>query len=755
MRYVSFTILLCCLLGAKAFGQAFATREKQDPDSLKTVLSKSTSDTTKALIMLDLANHYLNANQSEASKYINQALELSRKTKFLRGEINALMRQGELYRKQNKFDKAIALFEQGVALNKKEKSAPLDLMLYNRLGSIHYALSNYDNALKNFKSALKVAEENNDVIFATSCISNIGVIYDALGNYTQALKFYFKGLKLAEKHDKQKDRVNNLINISAIYNQQNNIKLAIQYANQALELLNTVLTNDISKIICLGNLADYYYKDKKYAKSLEYANLSLELAKKADDKLGLVYAYQAIGKVKKIEKKLNEALIEYNKALEISKVIGDKQATVTVEREIAYTYQELTNFDEALKYARKSVKDAESIGSAQDKRDGYKALADIFESKKQVDSSYFYHKKFITLKDQLFGEKNSRELNNIRANYDLEKKETEIKLLKKDSALNEAKVKRQRIVQYFFIAGFLVVFVIAFGLYRNNVQKQRANQLLQNKNEEIYQKNTQIEAQNEAITASINYAQRIQKAILPLENHIASKVQDYFVFNRPRDIVSGDFYWFIEYQNKCFFSVVDCTGHGVPGAFMSMLGNTALTNIVLQQGITEPHEILNHLSKEVDFLLQQHVTQNTDSMDVALCAVDTERMVLEYAGANNPMIYVQNGEMQLVKADRMPIGKEQVDMDRSYTLHTIDLNTPTTVYLFTDGFQDQFGGPEGKKFKSSRFRELINENHKLPMDEQKKLIEQTIDDWMGAGTRAQIDDMLVMGVKLKGEGSIL
>ncbi|HAS41598.1 MAG TPA: hypothetical protein DCS93_14045 [Microscillaceae bacterium] len=753
MKYISFTILLCFVLTIKSFGQTPTTSTKRQIDSLKKALAKEPVDTTKVSIMLELGMAHLAEDQAEASQFIKQALQLSRKIKFLKGEVNSLMRQGDVYRRQNKFDKAIELLEQAVKLNNKESLTLENISLHNRLGSNYYGLYDYGNALKNFKIALEIAEKMNAVAYVTGCINNIGVIYDEQGDYARALKAYFRGLKFADKHNQQSFKADNLINISTIYNQQNNTKLAIQYANQALALLNTKANDDISKVTCLGNLADFYFKDKNYVKSLEYANQSLQLAQKVDDKLGVVYAYRAIGKVKITERKTQEALLYYNKALVISEAIGDKQGTVTVEREVAYTYQALRDFKKALKFARNSLKDAEEIGSAQDIKDGYKALSDIFEANKQLDSSYFYYKKFTALKDKLFGEKNSWELNNIRAEYDLEKKETEIELLKKDRALTktktEAKVKRQRIVQYFFIAGFLTVFFIAFMLYRNNLQKQRANQLLQNKNDEIFQKNIQINAQNEAITSSINYAQRIQKAILPLEDHIAVQVSNYFIFNRPRDIVSGDFYWFIEHQNKYFFSVIDCTGHGVPGAFMSMLGNTALTNIVLQQGITEPHKILNQLSKEVDFLLQQHVTQNSDSMDMALCAVDLQKMELEYAGANNPMLYIQNGEMQVLKADRMPIGKEQVDMDRSYTLHTIDISTPTTVYLYTDGCQDQFGGPEGKKFKSSRLRELLFKNHELPMAEQKELVAKAMDDWMAVESRSQVDDMLIMGVKLK------
>jgi len=751
MKYISFTILLCLVLTIKSFGQTPTQNAKRKIDSLQKELSKAKVDTSKVLIMLSLSQKYLQEDPKKATQYINETLTFTRKIKFKKGEMRALMRQSDLYVRQNKLKKAITVLEQAAAINKTENYAREGLWIFNKLGKIYYAQSDYNNALKNFKQALDVAVETGNLDDASVYISNIGVIYDEQGDYVRALKSYFRGLKLAEENNQQDIKVTNLINISTIYNQQNNTKLAIQYALDALNLLNGKVKQNIDKVTCLGNLADFYFKDKKYDKSMEYANRSLELAQKVDDKLGVVYAYRAIGKVKVTEKKLPEALLYYNKALKTSKAIGDKQAAMTVERELAYTYQVLKDFDKALKFARNSVKDAEAIGAAQDIKNGYKALSDIFAADKQVDSSYHYYKKFTALKDKLFGEKNSWELNNIRAEYDLEKKETQIKLLTKDTALAEAKVKRQRIIQYFFIAGFLAVFFIAFVLYRNNLQKQRANQLLQNKNDEIFQKNIQINAQNEAITSSINYAQRIQKAILPLEDHIASTVADYFVFNRPRDIVSGDFYWFIEHQNKYFFSVIDCTGHGVPGAFMSMLGNTALTNIVLQQGISEPHKILNQLSKEVDFLLQQHVTQNSDSMDMALCAVDLQKKTLEYAGANNPIICIQNDEMEVVKADRMPIGKEQVDMNRSYTLHTIDISIPTTVYLYTDGCQDQFGGPEGKKFKSSRLRELLFENHALPMPEQKQLIAQAMDDWMAVENRSQVDDMLIMGVKLKGD----
>lgn len=751
MKYILVAILWCFVIAVKSFGQA----TDKVIDSLQTELSKADADTSKVLILIQLGIELAQTDKQKAYEYLKNARKLSQQIDFLRGEILAITQTGRLFTGKSEVKKAIKLLEEGVLLAEKADIPDEEMQLFNMLGATYYSISDYDNSLKYFSKGLKVAEKSKNLVYQGMFVSNIGVIYDEQGSYPQALNFYFKGLRLAESQNDQETKVAILINISTIYSQQKNYKFAIQKTNEALALIKPDMKEALSsQLICYGNLADFYFEKKNsakqqdYDKSLNYAQQSLTIAEKIKDQLGIVNAYRAIGKVKKAENDFQGALKEFDKALAISKSINDKQGALTVEREMAYTYTKLKNVKKALTYAQSSLNDALKIGAAKDVKDGYKILSDVYLASDQIDSSFYYYKKFTQLKDSLSGEKIARDFANIRAGFELEKKEAQIILLKKDSDLKAANVKRQRIIRNFFIAGFVIILILAFVLYRSNLQKQRSNQLLQNKNEEINRKNVQINAQNEAITSSINYAQRIQKAILPLEERIASVVEDHFIFHKPKDIVSGDFYWFIEYQDKYFISVVDCTGHGVPGAFMSMLGNTSLTNIVLQQGITKPHEILNQLSKEVDFILQQHVTQNTDSMDMAMCVIDPQNKVLEYAGANNPLIYIQDNTMNLIKADRMPIGKEQIDMAKSYTLHTIDICEPTTVYMFSDGFQDQFGGKDGKKFRSSKLRELLNNIHHHPMDVQKIMLEQTMNAWMGDGEKSQIDDMLIMGIKV-------
>jgi predicted ATPase/GAF domain-containing protein/tRNA A-37 threonylcarbamoyl transferase component Bud32 len=283
-----------------------------------------------------------------------------------------------------------------------------------------------------------------------------------------------------------------------------------------------------------------------------------------------------------------------------------------------------------------------------------------------------------------------------------------------------------------------------------------------------------IEKKNEDITASINYAKRIQDASLPRIDKIRNKIPESFIFFKPREIVSGDFYWYAqtepkpiydevtEYEQKrqtvigfepakTLITAVDCTGHGVPGAFMSLIGNNLLNEIVISKGITSPEIILQELHKGVRNALQQAETDNKDGMDMALCVIDEQNKIVEFAGAKNPLIYIQNGQLHEIKADKMPIGGSQKEKERTFTKHNISINSPTFFYIFSDGFQDQFGGAEGRKFMIKYMKELLLEIYKKPVDEQKRILAQAIEDWMlyhPHEPQRQIDDILVIGFKV-------
>jgi serine phosphatase RsbU (regulator of sigma subunit) len=283
--------------------------------------------------------------------------------------------------------------------------------------------------------------------------------------------------------------------------------------------------------------------------------------------------------------------------------------------------------------------------------------------------------------------------------------------------------------------------------------KQKLEQIVEQRTAEIRQqsklimeKNEEITEKNKSITDSIEYALHIQQAMLPLKDKIDNALPINFILYRPKDIVSGDYYWFAETDKKIIITAADCTGHGVPGAFMSMIGSQILTEII-SDGITSADEILTNQNFRIRKALKQDTTENHDGMDMALCSIDKETHLVEYAGAKNPLIFIQNEEIQTIKADKQAIGGDQIQEDFHFTKHEIMPDGNTWFYMFSDGYEDQFGGPDGKKFKIKNLRELIFKIHNLPPEQQREILNTTIEEWIGPQGE-QTDDIILMGFKL-------
>lgn len=336
----------------------------------------------------------------------------------------------------------------------------------------------------------------------------------------------------------------------------------------------------------------------------------------------------------------------------------------------------------------------------------------------------------------------------------------------KTQQLQQEKEVQQLLI--YATSGGLTLFTALMGVlfvsYRKRVKMSRVleaqrnelaekNEEIQLQNENILVQKNEIEIQkdklsqkNSQITASITYAERIQKAILPDPDAVSVLLPDSFIFFQPRDIVSGDFYWISAKRDEVIIAAMDCTGHGVPGAFMSMIGHTLLNELINQRGITAPDEILNRLHIGIRHALKQKQTGNQDGMDAAICTVDFGNRTVSFAGAKNPMLLIQGDEMQVVKGDKMPIGGKQTEEQRIFTRHTFPLVPQTYIYLFSDGFQDQFGGPDGRKFMLKNLQHLIWEHHTLPMEMQHQTLKNAFNQWLGH--ERQIDDVLMIGTRL-------
>ncbi len=342
---------------------------------------------------------------------------------------------------------------------------------------------------------------------------------------------------------------------------------------------------------------------------------------------------------------------------------------------------------------------------------------------------------------------------------DIEIGEQEILVQKAKINQQLAKIEQQQLILYLSVIFILLLAGLGYFIYRSYKIKKQANIALEQKNALIEKQNVEITeqrdvareqrdriaAQKKEIMDSIIYARRIQKAILPNIEMIQESLEHFFILFKPRDIVSGDFYWESRVDDEIIVIAADCTGHGVPGAFMSMLGVTFLNEIVNSKKITKPGKILDLLrDKVIHSLNQQYDNPLRDGMDISVINYNFSTKQVSFAGANNPLFIVHDGELSEVKADKMPIAL--YDKMISFSSNDVELRQGDCLYIFSDGFVDQFGGPKDKKFMKKRFKQLLIDNYHLPMEEQKDLLDHAYEQWKGEGE--QVDDVLVIGLKI-------
>lgn len=488
----------------------------------------------------------------------------------------------------------------------------------------------------------------------------------------------------------------------------------------------------------------------------------------------------------------NQAIANYKKSLDLNKKAGRTSEIISNQVNIANSYQENADYGESSRYANEALGkaleinemklvaecyeilaiNAEKSGSSQDAKgyyDKYNTISKMLqkqEMEKMATQTKAYEKQVITKEQELkvtrdtlttVVEKNKE----ILLQNELLSKEKQIQELQmaEQQAKDEAKKQAQMLIIVILAIFLLGALGIVIMVLRQVQQKKKTNKQLLENNQKIEQQKDEIEAQHDLaqkqkkrITDSIQYAQRIQRAVIPPEKLLDAYFEDHFVYYRPKDIVSGDFYWFTRKEHILVIAVADCTGHGVPGAFMSMLGVAYLNEIVnklsANKHISEfyPDRILNELREMVITSLHQtgNPEEPKDGMDIALCVFDFENKKLHYAGANNPLFIIRNNELIEYKADRMPVSYHQ-KKDVPFTNHTIDLHENDTFYMTSDGFIDQFGGEKGLKFMVKRFKNILLENHTKPMEKQYEILNEKMVQWKG--DKPQLDDMLVIGLR--------
>ena len=680
------------------------------PDSLKQVIAGAATDSMQFHRMERTASRLILSNDTlKRDLFINAGLKAIEKPDQL---VSFLEQVALAYEKSGEYALAIEYFQKEMKEAEDRKNKSLVAYVYKQLGNQYYNLGDFAKSLDNYFKSLKIREEIRDSSGASQAYLNIGNIYFKQEDYEKARQYYQKSREIEERKKNK---------------------------------------NGIAS--CYLNIGQCYEKKQEYDTAMNYYESSLEISKAGGDRLLVASSFINMANIYNTNNMGDSAIACYERGLAIYTDMGEGQKAKIADTYLSMGkfFQSNIDYKKAEECYNKAFEISKELSSYEIYMNAALGLSDIYATRGDYKAAYEFRLNYKRAEDVVNNIKDQKTIAQREMKYLLDKKTDE----------QIAEKKRQTIVILFFVFALSFMIILAVVIYRSYRRKRHDNILLNTQKEEIaaqrdeieaqrdkvMQQRDQIQKQKEEITDSILYARRIQNAILPPEEFRHTILRDHFILNKPRDIVSGDFYWMAQKQDKIVAAVADCTGHGVPGAFMSMLGVSFLNEIVNKGEAIQAGMILDLLRETIIRALHQtgKEGENKDGMDISLVVIDLAAKQLEFAGAYNSLYIVRGEEVLEMKADRMPIGIYQ-DRNDLFTTKTMAMENGDTLFMQSDGFEDQFGGPDGKKLKSKAFKELLMKLRGLPMEETRIQMDAFISDWMKE--YVQIDDILVMGIRL-------
>lgn len=712
--------------------------EKEDQvPKLKAMLARVKTRKSEMTLSNDLGVNYLISSPDSAIRYANRALDLSHELISNEDEFQALSTLKAAYLQKGMYEKAV---------------------LYEIQLAAFYEKINNEEKL-------------------TETLKEIGDTYRNEGVYGSALQYYVYLLKIREEKSDVKGIVNVMNDIGIVFREQKNYKESLRYFTDAYDLLkqNTSLTEELGDTF--SNIGTAYYYMANYDSANFYFEKAYALKNKSGNFNAIAKAINDLGLIQSAKNNYPEAIKRFTEALNILANIHSEDFFTTniILNNIGDTYMKAGDVKKALQYHQEALFIATESHIKERMLVSYQSLVEVYKAMNDFKSAYQYEHLYNLAKDTLYTNQTAKQIAEMRTYYDTEQKQKSIEILSKQNEINTLDLKRRNQFLIFLGLGLLLSGILGFVLYGRYLFNKKANKLLRAQNEEIMDRKQEIMTQRDAleeqskelsatlaeldrkshaVISSLNYASRIQSAILPQKNQMDALFgSNCLLFFQPRSVVSGDFYWFAKIAkpsggHKIILTAVDGTGHGVPGAFMSLVGSSLLKEIVHTRQITSPEQILIELDEGVKETLQQHDTHNQDGMDLALCMIDYEEGIMEFAGAKNPLIVIQDEELQVLKGDRYGIGGiDKVHKHKDFHKHTIELKKGSMFYIFSDGFQDQFGGSEGKKYGLKQLKDFLFSIHLLPFEEQEKRLAHELTTWQGTKEH-QTDDVLIIGFKV-------
>ncbi len=725
--------------------------QKRIIDSLQKIVNTTTVDTTKLSALCSLSGI---CEPAEILSYAQPAIKLAlEKQKPLKSgsllyrtisHYLAAAYDNEAYYHYavtGDGDKEIANYR--LALNIKQAirdSAALPATYIN-MGSYYQRHGDMDKGLEFLLKALDSYPKGTQSYDLAGCLTNIGSNYYQKGDINNALNYYDKALKMMETIKNFSGAGSVLHNMAAVYIETGDTTNHISSLEKSMTYFER--SDDQSRIAQVLSSLGRAYSTKDLKKAIDYYQKSQKLAEKggykniiADNYLGLAYIYDKQGDYQ-------QALEYVEKSLKLKEETGSEMGQATALIRFGSTYFKMGNVAKAAEYGEKGLKMAQENGFPGPARLGAELLKNVYEKQHNYEKAFKMYNLYIQMKDSLNNKETRKAVVKQQLKHEYEKKAAADSVkVAEEQKITAVKFKQEQTQRYALYGGLLLIGLFAVFMFNRFKVTQKQKQIIEVKSKETEEQKVIIEEKQKEIVDSINYAKRIQYSLLAHEDLLKANLPEHFVFFKPKDIVSGDFYWATKKGTSFYIAVCDSTGHGVPGAFMSLLNISFLNEAINEKNIVQPNEILNHTRQR----LIENMEGGKDGMDAILVRFDTSagKTNITYAAANNEPVLVKQGAFTELPKDKMPVGKGE--KNESFTLQTIEAEKGDILYLYTDGFADQFGGPKGKKFKYKTLNELLVKHAAMDMNAQSLALNENFINWKRE--LEQVDDVCVVGIRL-------
>ena len=693
LSYLCFILLLC-------FAWQDLLSQQRTIDSLKTSLLQAKADTQKVELYEELSFYWIRSNMKMAEAYRDSSYLIAQKIS------------------DKKFTAYAEIADASILLSK----------------------SLFRNAINHYLKSNEYLGKSEPILQGAN-YSDMGYCYHAMGITDSFYYYSIKAIKIFEQYKREDKLVRTYGNMAYILTTLRKFEDAKKYFKIADDLAIKV-HDDRSLSKSIHNQGVMYESLNMPDSALYFYQEALKLKAKMGDSLGLSTTYSGIAGVYLTKKQFPLFLKNIRQGIYFAKKMNNIGYEANGYFSIGTGYYTIDKFDSCIFYMNKSAAILKEIGDIRQVSDCYMYLAECYDLKKDYKQALEFHKLYKTYYDSVFTMESTEQLESLKLGFETEKKEEQNVLLKAQNELSNETIQQQKTIVYIIIAGLLITIGLAFFIFKGLKKQRKANQIISHQKRDVETKNHIIEEKQKEILDSIHYAKRIQDTLLAHRDYLDEQIQDNFIFFKPKDIVSGDFYWATNHSNKFYLAVCDSTGHGVPGAFMSLLNVNFLNEAINEKNILEPNEIFNYARQRLITSISKDGQQ--DGFDGILLCIDTNLGKITYAAANNAPILVSGNQFVELEKDKMPVGKGE--KNDSFKLFSLDYKKGDTLYLYTDGYADQFGGDKGKKFKYSPLNKLLFQLHQQPMESQVIQLNDTFEKWRGS--LEQVDDVCIVGIRL-------